>query len=135
MLRLQHRGDSDFEPTLTHRAGDGDRGYPENKQRWRSGAMEAGGHAATFGRRRTSYPRLLRRRTRLLVVRLRACWSRKASPSSWKGIALPSIWNTATRILCAMAMAARRKLPTGASFAGRDRPDPGATHKAIKFLS
>ena len=33
--------------------------------------MKAGGHAATFGRRRTSYPRLLRRRTRLVVVRLR----------------------------------------------------------------
>ena len=33
--------------------------------------MKAEGHAATFGRRRTSYPRLLRRRTRLVVVRLR----------------------------------------------------------------
>src|SRR4051794_39092601 len=67
--------------------------------------MKAEGHAATFGRRRTSYPRLLRRRTR--VVRLDACWSRNASPSSWKGMVLASMWNTATRILCAMAMVAR----------------------------
>src|SRR4051794_15836417 len=67
--------------------------------------MKADGYAATFGRRRTSYPRLLRRRTR--VVRLDACWSRNASPSSWKGMVLASMWNTATRILCAMAMVAR----------------------------
>ena len=35
--------------------------------------MKVESHAATFGRTRTSYPRLLRRRTRLVVVRLDAC--------------------------------------------------------------
>ena len=38
-----------------------------------SGTLEAGGHAATFGRRRTSYPKLLRCWTKMVVVRVRAC--------------------------------------------------------------
>ena len=35
--------------------------------------MEAAGHVTAVGRRSTSYPRLLSRRTRCLVVRWRAC--------------------------------------------------------------
>ena len=33
----------------------------------------------------------------------------EASPSSWKGMVLASMWNTATRILYAMARASRRE--------------------------
>src|SRR3954470_10629828 len=66
-----------------------------------------GGQAAALGLSSTWYPSALSRSTRRKVTRFSARRSRYASPRSWKLSFRLSIWNTATRILWAIAINAR----------------------------